>query len=187
MNAKGTFARIIKLFLSWRIFLFGIAFLSTLVIANFGNRFPYAERVLTVTKLPDWVWGFGNFDGVHYLRIAQNGYDAEYSQAFFPLFPLLIRIFNFFPKGNLDTNFFVDPSYFHTGMILSAIFFILALYLLVKLWSKEYSAKIAWTSIVLLLTFPTSFYFGSIYSESLFLLLTVLTFWFVKKDKFIIA
>ena len=187
MNVKENLIKVVKLFLSWRIFLFGIAFLSTLVIANFGNRFPYAERVLTVTKLPDWVWGFGNFDGVHYLRIAQNGYDAEYSQAFFPLYPLLIRAFNIFPKGNLDTNFFVDPSYFRTGMILSAIFFILALYLLIKLWRKEYSAKIAWTSIVLLLTFPTSFYFGSIYSESLFLLLSALTFWFVKKDKFILA
>jgi Gpi18-like mannosyltransferase len=61
------------------------------------------------------------------------------------------------------------------------------LYFLFKLWNKEYGSKVAWLSILLLLSFPSAFYFGAIYSESLFLLLAVLTFWFVKKDRFILA
>ena len=128
MSNKKVFGRTIALFFSWRILLFLTAFLATLVITKFGGRFPYVDRVLTVTGLPSWVWGFGNFDGVHYLRLAQDGYSAQYSQAFFPLYPLLIRIFNFLPKGNLDANFFVDPSYFYTGLILSNIFFAASLY-----------------------------------------------------------
>ena len=187
MNNKKILAKILALFFSWRVLLFLAAFLATLIITKFGGRFPYVDRVLTVTGLPSWVWGFGNFDGVHYLRLAQNGYSAQYSQAFFPLYPLLIRVFNFLPKGNLDTNFFVDPSYFYTGLILSNIFFAVSLYLLYKLWYEEYKNKVPNLAVVLLLTFPTAFYFGSIYSESLFLLLAVLTFWFVRKDKFVLA
>lgn len=184
---KNSFLRIIGYFFCWRVALFLIAFFGVLVVASFGGRFPYADRVLTVTNLPSWIWGFGNFDGVHYLRIAQNGYTANFSQAFFPVYPFLIKIFNLLPKGNLDFSIYTDPSYFYTGMVLSAVFFILALYFLFRLWSEEYGSKTTWLSIILLLTFPTSFYFGSVYSESIFLLLTVLTFWFVRKDKFILA
>jgi Gpi18-like mannosyltransferase len=100
---------------------------------------------------------------------------------------MLIGLFNFLPRGSLDLNIYVDPSYFYTGMFLSIMFFIPALYLLSKLWQEEYTPKVANTSILLLLSFPAAFYFGSIYSEALFLLLTVLVFWFVRKDKFILA
>ena len=184
---KKDFLFIISSFVCWRILLFLVAFIATFVISNFGNRFPYADKVLSITGLPNWVWGFGNFDGVHYLRIAQNGYIAEYTQAFFPLYPLLIRFINFLPKGGLDLNVYTDPSYFYTGMLLSAAFFIPALYFLFKIWREEYSQKVANIAILLLLSFPTAFYFGAIYSESLFLLLTVLVFWFTKKDKFLLA
>src|SRR4030066_1349403 len=105
MNNKQIFWKILKYFLSWRITLFVVAFLSIYFLPVFGGRFPYVDRVLEITHLPYWVWGFGNFDGVHYLRIAQDGYLAQYSQAFFPVFPILIRTVAFvFPKvPSLDT------------------------------------------------------------------------------------
>jgi len=185
---RSDFGFIIKLFLSWRGLLFAFAFLATLIIPNFGNRFPYADRVLITTGLPSWIWGFGNFDGVHYLRLAQNGYTADYTQAFFPLYSLFIRLFNFFPKNQLlDPRFYTDPSYFASGMILSAVFFVAALFFLYKLLVKEYDRKIAKLSLLLLLSFPTAFYFGAVYSESLLLLLAVLTFWFASRDKFLSA
>lgn len=181
------FVKAIKYFTIWRTALFLVAFLAVLAVPTFGGRFPYVDRVLSTTGLPSWIWGFGNFDGVHYLRLAQNGYSAEYSQAFFPLYSLIIKIFNIFPKSNLDLNLYTDPSYFYSGMVIGIVFFVAALYFLIRLWTEEYGEKNAWLSIILLLTFPTAFYFGSIYSESLFLLLAVLTFWFAKKDRFIYA
>jgi len=187
MNSKQIFRKILKYFWIWRILLFVVAYLATVLIVDFGNRFPYSDRVLTLTGLPNWVWGFGNFDGVHYLRIAQNGYFAEYTQAFLPLYPIIIRILNFFPKGNLDLNLYTDPSYFYTGLILSVLFFIGALYFVYKLWEEQYGKKIANLAVLLLLSFPTAFYFGAIYSEALFLLLAVLVFWFSKKEKFFMA
>jgi len=182
---KFDFRYIIGLFLSWRSILFIAALLAGIVIPVFGNRFPYWDRVLTVTNLPNWVWGFGNFDGVHYLKIAQNGYGSNLSQAFFPLYPYLIKIFNIFPKNaSLDLQIFVDPSYFFTAMILSTVFFIFALYFLAKLWQENYGSKKVLLSILLLCSFPTAFYFGAVYSESLLLLLIVLCFYFAKKGKY---
>lgn len=186
------FSKVVALFLTWRIGLFLVAFLASLFLPGFGNRFPYADQVLKITGLPPWVWGFGNFDGVHYLRIAQNGYDAQYSQAFFPLYPLLIRFLAdsnlLFQKNTmLDTRIYVDPSYFFTGLILANIFFLLATILFYKLISTDFNKKIALGSVFLLMFFPTSFYFGSIYTESLFLFLVLGAFYFMRKNNFIVA
>ena len=186
------FSKIIAVFITWRIGLFIVAFLASLFFPGFGNKFPYADQVLRITGLPSWVWGFGNFDGVHYLRIAQNGYDAQYSQAFFPLYPLLIRIFTdlnpFVPKDPmLDTRIYVDPSYFLMGFILSNVFFLLALILFYKLIRIDFNPKVAFGSLFLLAAFPTSFYFGSIYTESLFLFLVLGAIYFARKGNFLVG
>lgn len=180
--------KIIIIFLAWRIGLFVAAALAIKLLPVFGNRFPYSDQVLAVTGLPPWIWGFGNFDGVHYLRIAQNGYDAQFTQAFFPLYPLLIRFFNILPKNlSLDTKIFVDPSYFFVAMVLSGAFFLLALIFFYKLTRIDFNRKISLRSLLLLLSFPTAFYFGSIYTESLFLFLVVGAFYFTRKGNFLLA
>lgn len=184
------FKKITISFLIWRVALFTIAFLAFYLLPIYGARFPYVDRVLTITHLPNWIWGFGGFDGVHYLRIAQNGYNsAVYYPAFFPIFPLLVRFFSvLIPKSSLlDTSMFVDPTFFYVGLILSNLFFILALYYLYKLFRIDYSSKVSWLAVILLLIFPTSFYFGSIYTESLFLLLSVLVLYESRKKNFLLA
>jgi len=60
--------------------------------AGVWNRFPYVDEVLKNSDLPAWMHQFGNFDGVHYVRIASAGYEYQFTQAFFPLYPLLIKI-----------------------------------------------------------------------------------------------
>jgi hypothetical protein len=140
------------------------------------------------TGLPNWIWGFGNFDGVHYLRLAQDGYVAKFSQSFFPVFPLLIKFLNILPKNlSLDVRTFVDPSYFYTGLIFSNLFFLGFLFLFYKLLRLDYSKKITKLSLILLLVFPTSFYFGSIYTESLFLMLAVASIYSFRKKKYLLA
>jgi Gpi18-like mannosyltransferase len=69
------------------------------------------------------------------------------------------------------------------------IFFFLTsiLVFLYKLVRLDYSAKIGWITIALLLFFPTSFYLGAVYTESLFLLLSVGTFYFARQEKWWIA
>lgn len=165
---------ILKSFVVWRLALFFVAFLAQYLIPVFGARFPYYDTVLQITRLPNWIWGFGGFDGVHYLKIAQEGYQAAFSQAFFPVYPFLIRFLNIFPRvPNLDTRVYVDPSFFYTAIILSNLFLLGFLFAFYKLLRLDYTEEIAKKSVIVALAFPTAFYFGAIYTESLFLLLTV--------------
>ena len=181
--------RILKYFFLWRVALFIIAASALLLIPVFGARFPYTDRVLTITHLPPWIWGFGNFDGVHYLRIAQDGYKALASQAFFPLYPILIKILAWFvPKvPNLNVSFYVDPAYFYSAFTLSHAFFAAALYFFYRLLNLDFKDRVSRKAILLLLVFPTAFYFGAIYTESLFLFLAVTAIYLVRTKKYLPA
>lgn len=168
--------KILVSFLIWRIGLFIVAFLSIFLLPEFGNRFPYWDTTLMVTNLPSWIWGFGNFDGVHYLRLVIYGYEgSQYSQAFFPLYPLLIKFLSFWQQ------------YFLTALVLSNIFFLLGIYVFYKLLKIDYTDKVSFNSVLLLLAFPTAFYFGSVYSESLFFLLIVSSLFFLRKGHYLEA
>jgi hypothetical protein len=157
----------------WRLFLFIVACISQIHYI-FTPSFPYADIYLIPSKLPQWVWVFGGFDGVHYLGIARFGYFAQYTQAFFPLYPLLIRLISLI---------FHDQYGIISAQSLSLICLIGATYFLKKLLSLEYRMlEINWI-IFFLLIFPTSFYFAAIYTESFFLFLLVLSFWFARLNK----
>lgn len=182
------YIKIFKYFLVWRTALFFIAFLAGYFVPTFGGRFPYWDTILQLTKAPNWIWGFGNFDGVHYIKIAYEGYQAAFSQAFFPLYPFLVKVFNFLPRNiNLDPRYFVDPSFFYTALLLSNLFCFLFLVYFYKLLRIDYSKKTSFLTLILLLSFPTAFFLGSIYTESLFLFLTIASVYYYKKEKYILA
>lgn len=162
---------IIKIFILWRILLFFIAFVGSKILP-FGYKFPYAESLLEKSGLPPFVWSFANFDGVHYLTIAQMGYQAQFTQVFFPLYPILIHVLN---PGNLIIS----------GLLISNAAFFLSLIALYKLLKLDYSNDtIKWVFIFLLL-FPTSFYFVSVYTESIFFLFALISFYFARKDNWL--
>lgn len=172
MSMKKTFKWILKVFLSWRIFitfsaLIGINILPAKLGYLGGGTESYYKNPL--------VWGWANFDGVHYLTIAKEGY-YQYQQAFFPFYPYAIRFFS-----NLTKN------YLTSGLLVSHASFIVALYLLYQLVYMDFSPSVAKKSIIYLLMFPTSFFFGSVYTESLFLALILGSFYAARKKKWIIA
>lgn len=169
---------IILLFLAWRINLFFISYLGPLLIDKWGNRFPYSEELLISTKLPYWLWSWGNFDGVHYLTIAKSFYSAYFTQTFFPLYPLLIR---FVSKLIFFNNDFVSAFF------ISNTFFLCSLFLFSKLIRLNgYGKNLTWI-LLFYIFFPTSYYFGSIYTESLFILLIFASFYFAHKKRWLIA
>lgn len=183
------FVWILKVFLVWRAGLFVVAFGANYLIPKFGASFPYWDRVLTVTGLPNWIWGFGNFDGPHYLRIAQNGYDAEFTNAFFPLFPLLVRaLASVFPSTQgLDLSIYVDPRFFWAGTLIVTLSTIAFMFIFYKLLKLDLNEVLARRVIFLTLLFPTSFYLVSIYTESLFFLFVVATLYLIRKERFLYA
>lgn len=150
----------------WRVVLFAIAH-SAQYILLFSQSFPYASRFLTPSLLPQWIWGFANFDGVHYLSIALNGYEAKYIQAFFPLFPLIIRWFS---------QFVNDEHVITSGFLITFLFYYVFLILFDKLLQLDYEREIRLRIISWVFVFPTAFYFVSLYTESFFLMLVIGSF-----------
>lgn len=164
---------IFSVFALWRIADIFIAIIApSLLVHNVPYRFAYiAERAF----LPEFLAAFANFDGEHFLSIALSGY-ATYEQAFFPLYPLLIRILS--PLAH---------SPFGAGFLLSNALFLASLPLFAS-YSKKISPRGAtWWAILFLLAFPTSFFFGSVYATSLFFFITLLTFRFVEQRKYAAA
>lgn len=188
--------KILSLFITWRALLFVVAILSTFFVTNFGGRFPYSENVLIPTNLPSWIWGFGNFDGVHYIRIARTDYRSEYTQAFFPVYPRLIGLItpekgSFANKQDPSSPFYDyskdSLNYFLVGFLISNFAFIFSLFVLFKLFKLDFSEGVSLRSTILLLSFPTTFYFGALYAESLFILAVVLALYFMRKRNFLLS
>lgn len=146
-------------FIVWRTALFLIGLLSFNILP-FKASFPYIPEMLTPTGLPQYIWHWANFDGVHYLSIAKYGYGGLVGneQVFFPLYPILIRLLG----GSLIA-----------GLLISNLCALGSGLLLQKYFGR-------W-AVLFFYTFPTAFFLGSVYNESLFIFLILLTF---MKSKF---
>ncbi|MCC6801307.1 MAG: hypothetical protein IT319_00380 [Anaerolineae bacterium] len=133
------------------------------------------------------------WDAGFYASIATYGYDWVNEQrpaddmAFLPLYPLAIRVVG----GMTDTGCALSP-YLSTcatigGVAVSNAALLLATLLLFDLARAHYGRKTAWGAALLLLISPISVYLSGVYTESLFLLLTLLTFWLLERDRFVLA
>ena len=161
------------LFFLWKAILLASFFMAFHFVPLAGGNFLGGglQNYLSNPLLFAWA----NFDGEHYLSIAQIGYRGL-EQAFFPVYPALMHFFAQ-PFGISIT--FLTIS----GLLISNVSFIAALFFFYKLLRLDYSKYLSFLTISVLLMFPTSFYFSAVYSESLFLLLSVLSFYFARKDK----
>ena len=128
--------------------------------------------------LPAQLKALTNFDGVQYSVIAYEGKYFTYQQAYFPLYPLLIRLVAPIFAGNYPL----------AGLVISFISFVSVLYLLnhigKRLWSLTPMTNGIHPSLWLLLVLPCSFFFIALYTESLFLFLTLLLMYLLIERKF---
>lgn len=140
-------------------------------VRHFGvtPSFPYYASLLEETGPEQAVWA--HFDGAHYLKLAKVGYVDTGTQAFFPVYPLLIR-----------TLHLTGLSYFASARLISFLCLVFSLVSLAYLFPRRAREL----SLVLLL-FPTSFYLAGVYTESLFLLLTLLFFLLLKRRAFFLS
>jgi Mannosyltransferase (PIG-V) len=104
------------------------------------------------------------WDGGWYIRIAQQGYSRrQETAAFWPLYPLLLRL------GHWLTGL----PHAAVGVILSNAAFLAALVALFALVRADYGRDVAVRTVWLVALWPLSFFFSAVYTESLFLLLSV--------------
>jgi hypothetical protein len=148
--------------------------------------FPAREAV----DVPGWIapplahgWhdifsAFERQDALWFLRIATTGYaPGDGSAAFFPLFPMVVRAVSFLAGGR--------PLLAAT--LVSNVSFFGSLVFLYDLTVREYSEPVARRTIVYLAIFPTAFFFFAPYSESLFLLLSIVAFREARSDRWTTA
>ena len=173
---KSEYTSVVKIFAIW-------LFCFSILIVLFVKYVPYKENFLggglaNYLKNP-YLWALSNFDGEHYLSIASNGY-RTLTYFFFPLYPTIIHLLgNIFGNGLFVLNII--------GASVSVVSLLFALFGLHKLLSLDFDEKTTYLIMLLVLLFPTSFYFATVYTESLFFALAVWTFYFARKSRWGIA
>jgi len=145
----------------WLVGVFAIAFLGYYLVPV---SFLRAEK--------SFFESFSNWDADHFLTIAQSGYSERVQYAFFPLYPISIKFFSY-----------VFNNLIISGLIASLIFSSVGVYFFHKLLKFDYKENFSARVLLALLVFPTSFYFLLIYSESLFFLTTILSFYLARKKR----
>lgn len=168
--------KIIKLVLVWRIALFLIA---AITLKYVGYFFPYPnfQYLIQLGHEIPVLWAWSAFDGGHYITIAESGYIADNTQAFFPVFPYI--------SGWIHNIFGINVLF--SGLLVANAFLFLAILFFWKLLKLDYGSRLSMQIIWLFLLFPTSFYLGAVYSESTFLALVFAVFLAARKKKWWLA
>jgi Mannosyltransferase (PIG-V) len=110
------------------------------------------------------ITGWDKQDALWFLQIAQHGYSAHNaSAAFYPAYPILIRLVGYLCLGHLLLAAYVVSN----GALLAA------LVILYRLTEREYDQAMARRTVLYLCVFPTAFFLFDTYSEAVFLLAAV--------------
>lgn len=156
-----------------RALLWAFVFLGHLAHAASGTRLT--------TRLGGWegvssplLGAWTTFDSRHFLDIAQGGY-TPYRAAFFPLYPLLLRAL-----GGIGAS---QNTLALLGIVVSNSAFLLALGWLHALTRDEWGEGVARRALWLEAFFPATAFGAAVYSESLFLALSIGLFWFSQRKQ----
>jgi len=179
--ASHPLARAVFAAVGSRVLIFAVAFLAAAVIGigglPVGWRFPLRAEVFT-----GWLGSLFNpwahWDGVWYIKIATSGYaDGDGSTAFFPLFPMLLRYVGLVFGGNLVI----------TGALISLACYAGSCWLLYRLVRSDFDDETASRAVIYLAVTPLSFFFQTVYTESLFLFLSLGCFVFAREGRWRLA
>lgn len=143
---------------------------------------PVAEALWRVapTELGNLL---ARWDTAFYYSIATTGYDwnpavfSHQNVVFFPLFPLLMRWGGAALGGHPLA----------AGLIVSLAAFVGGIAILARLVAFEMGDEFVWPVILLISTFPYALFFSVVYTESLFLFLSVGAFYAMRRGALSIA
>lgn len=159
---------VLAVFVASRSFFLGVGALAAAFL-------PAAEPGGSPLEPPGLLNYWAHWDGGWYAEIATEGYGvrAPASTAFFPLYPMLVRLGTVVGGG---------PALW--GVLISLVFTLLALYFLYGIAERLYDARTARASTLALAFFPTAFFLNAVYTEALFLALTTGSIWaaYVRRD-----
>lgn len=96
---------------------------------------------------------------------------GQANYVFFPLYPLLMRAL-----GSMLGSFYI------AGLLISNAAFLLALAYLFKLAERRFGRPAAYRSVKYAVLFPVGFIFSGVFSEALFLLFLLMSFYYADRD-----
>ena len=137
---------------------------------------------------PSPFWdAFARHDSGWYFDIARKGYDASAAVAggrsniaFAPVYPMLMRyVGRLFGRAPGDV--------YLAGIVVSWVSFVLAMVVLYRLAALDLPRRRAERAVLLTAIFPFSFFFGAVYTESTFLLFTLLVFYGFRTRRWVLG
>lgn len=161
---------VVAAFLATRLIVFGIGNLSLSVVHG-GPQ---------LGKVDSFLGQFMHWDSEYYVSIATSGYAYTPGRisnaAFWPLLPLGMKVLSW-----------VGIRVEYAGFIISNVATLLAAGLLYRLVELEKGDKVASRAVWLMLAFPGSLYFSMLYTEGLFLFLSVGAFYLARRNRWLAA
>lgn len=165
------FRKTIAAFLVIKVIILSAGILGQAIPLEFTHRQFRSDNIF----LNPWT----QHDAGAYLDIARNGYNGDFNNGvgnytWYPFYPLLIKLLSFI--GYDLAAFLISNAASFLSIVL--------LYILVK---KELGSRSSYKTTLYMLLFPTAFFFTAMYTESLFLMLSLLCFIFAKRGNYLYA
>jgi hypothetical protein len=139
---------------------------------------PRATPAGEVLEPPGFLSYWAHWDGAWYSEIATYGYgvNAPPSTAFFPLFPMIVRVGAFLGGG---------PALW--GVLGSLVATVFAMYFMYRIAEKMRGREVARATTFAFAFFPTAFFLNATYTEALFVGFATGSFWaaYVRRDLFL--
>ncbi|MDO8834277.1 MAG: mannosyltransferase family protein [Vicinamibacterales bacterium] len=160
--------RLVAFGLVWRLFSTASAFLVNVI-------FPQAQQQFS-TELPHrQFWdALVRYDGGWYFGVARYGYEfvegGRSNLAFMPVYPMLMRYLGLAFGGGRENIYLA-------GLVISWLSYLLAIVMVYRLARLFVPRAGAERAAILASVFPFAFFFGVVYTEALFLLLSVTAFY----------
>ena len=139
---------------------------------------PARPHMVADGVLGNWLW----WDGGWYLHIAQHGYSfhthQQSSVAFFPIYPMTVRIFGALLPGGVPV----------AAVVITMISGVAVLLLFQRWCRRRLSAGTTSAAVLVLALYPYAwFLYGAAYSDALYLAVTLLAFLLLEDDRPIAA
>lgn len=156
-----------------------IVILSKILVLSLGYTVTYFNSG-TASPISIVMYMFNKWDTPHYVDIAKNWYVNTGDQAnfivFFPLYPILIRLFT------------IDFSYATlTALLISNICSLIAFFYLYKLAKLDYNDSAAIKAAIFLSIFPVAYFLSAPYTEGLFFALVITSTYYARTNRWKIA
>ncbi|MBX5449702.1 mannosyltransferase family protein [Thermogemmatispora sp.] len=132
--------------------------------------FPGDSSSSTGPVLQALIKSWNHWDTSHFITIALHGYSNWWRTAFYPLYPLLIRLVNYLADNPVLA-----------GLVVSNLTGFGVLVLLYRIIAEDFGDELASRTVLYYATFPMAFFLAAAYSESLFMLLSLLCFYALRR------